>query len=88
MTSTKLAATGLMVNEIILDLLGKVLALSDYRGIICEMYPFDVELLLDLISYVCALLFPLFVYFTLCRYSAMGVSQIPVFKMETIKSEG
>lgn len=65
MTSTKLAATGLMVNEIILDLLGKVLALSDYRGIICEMYPFDVELLLDLISYVCALLFPLFVYYSL-----------------------
>lgn len=59
--STKLAATSLMVNKIILDLLGKVLALPDYRGIIFEMDPFDVELLLDLTFYVRALSFLLFI---------------------------
>ena len=49
----QLIADGLIVNEIILGLVGKLLDLPDYGDIVSEAKdPSDVELLLDFILYV------------------------------------
>ena len=80
----QLTANGLVVNQIILNLVRELLVLPNFRGIIADLDRWDVELLLDFILYVRIILPRLFDIATHFRsYSKMINCRLLAFQMLT-----